>query len=390
MKDVTIYINSDQMGHETHQDKMLTWSHVSREYARVRPYEDYITISGVVAPTAQPTSLTFTSVLATSMTVSFTASVGGADGYLAIRRVTSSPTYVPIDGTTYNVGDTVGDGEVRHFGAGVTFDETGLTASTTYAYDVFAWNGAVGTYAYLVTSPLEGSQATSAPAFSFANCLHFDPTNDRVDTTVSSFTAGYTKLTVSLWVKFDATSGTLRTINCINTVSDKGWSMALNASNILVNMANGAVTFSQYAYAGYTMTNWNMLSFIYDGSQSTNATKMKFYINLNQISGAFSGGNVPTSVGDCATIMRFGTSNGLNQFLDGSLDECAIWNDSVLQNITDQYNSGNGATPNATNLVRHYKFDGTGTSTVLTDETGNDTGTLQNFSFLAGSRWESH
>ncbi|NBW37265.1 MAG: hypothetical protein EBR30_20050, partial [Cytophagia bacterium] len=131
-------------------------------------------------PVNQATSLTFTNLGATSYDVGFTAGASDPDGYLVIRRTNSSPTGVPVDGTTYTVGDVLGDGTIEFIGAigSIPFNDAGLTAATTYHYDVYAYNGSGAAINYLTTSPLEGSRTTlanepanqpTAPVFSGVN-----------------------------------------------------------------------------------------------------------------------------------------------------------------------------------------------------------------------------
>jgi hypothetical protein len=111
-------------------------------------------------PSNQPTSLTFTSVTASSYGVSFAASAGGATGYVVVRRTGATPAGIPGNGTTYGVGDPLGDGSVVAVGAGVLFSESALSSNTTYHYAVFAYNGSGGNTHYLTTAPLVGSQLT--------------------------------------------------------------------------------------------------------------------------------------------------------------------------------------------------------------------------------------
>ncbi|HQQ96307.1 MAG TPA: fibronectin type III domain-containing protein [Cyclobacteriaceae bacterium] len=119
----------------------------------------------VVEPSAQPTALTFTSLTPTGFTANFTASVGTAAGYIAFRKSGSSPTTaVPVDGTTYTPGATLGDGTVAYIGTSTSFSESALAISTVYFYDIFAFNGAGPTINYLAIGQLEGSQSTLANA----------------------------------------------------------------------------------------------------------------------------------------------------------------------------------------------------------------------------------
>ncbi len=115
-------------------------------------------------PSAQPTSLVYTAITTSGMNVSFTASSGGAAGYLVIRKIGSVSTAVPIDGISYTSGTTMGDGLVVYIGSLTSFNETLLTAGTTYYYSIYAFNGSGLTINYLDTSPLQGSQVTVPPA----------------------------------------------------------------------------------------------------------------------------------------------------------------------------------------------------------------------------------
>lgn len=113
-------------------------------------------------PTAQPTNLLFSSVSSSGYTAFFTAPATAPTGYLVVRKVASSPTFVPVNNTTYTVGQTVGDGVVAYMGTTFLFNESGLTPNTRYYYDVFAFNTNNGSTSYLATSPLESSVITTA------------------------------------------------------------------------------------------------------------------------------------------------------------------------------------------------------------------------------------
>ncbi len=113
-------------------------------------------------PTAQPTNLLFSSVTSSGYTAFFTAPATAPSGYLVVRKVASSPTFVPVNNTTYTAGQTVGDGVVAYVGTSFLFNESGLTPNTRYYYDVFAFNTNNGSTSYLTTTPLEGSVITTA------------------------------------------------------------------------------------------------------------------------------------------------------------------------------------------------------------------------------------
>jgi hypothetical protein len=115
----------------------------------------------VTEPEVQPTNLTFSDINNTSLTISFTAALGSPSGYLVIRRAGDSPTFTPVDGENYILGQGVGDGIVAYSGLSTSFNDTGLSAETEYYYDIFSYNGSGELINYLNIFPLEGSQSTS-------------------------------------------------------------------------------------------------------------------------------------------------------------------------------------------------------------------------------------
>jgi hypothetical protein len=126
-------------------------------YVELSPLMGDVT-TPISPPSSQPTNLVFANVNTTTVDVSFTAT--SADGYLVIRKDGSSPTFVPQANDVYDVDEIVGDGVVVSVGASTSFQETGLTAETTYYYDVFAYNETGALIGYRGFSPLEGSVTT--------------------------------------------------------------------------------------------------------------------------------------------------------------------------------------------------------------------------------------
>lgn len=119
------------------------------------------------APSNSATSMVFSSVTSTSMTVSFTAA-SGVDGYLVVRSTSNSLGANPANGTAYVAGSTVGSGTVVSVGTSTSVNQTGLTASTTYYFFVFTYNQTNCTSAPAYnTSALTGSRATDPATLSW-------------------------------------------------------------------------------------------------------------------------------------------------------------------------------------------------------------------------------
>jgi hypothetical protein len=89
-----------------------------------------------------PTGLTLTTISATRINGSFTASLSGANGYLIVRYPAGATPVAPVDGITYQPGTALGTGTVIISGSALNFNSAGLLASTTYDYYVYAYNNA--------------------------------------------------------------------------------------------------------------------------------------------------------------------------------------------------------------------------------------------------------
>ncbi|MBL7701095.1 MAG: T9SS type A sorting domain-containing protein [Ferruginibacter sp.] len=116
-----------------------------------------------VTPTAQPSNIVFGTITSSSISGSFTAASPAPNSYLVIVSNNNSLTSLPVDGITYNLGDNVGDGYVISNTNAASFSATGLSASTTYYFYVFAFNNVcIGSVKYLTVNPLQANAATIA------------------------------------------------------------------------------------------------------------------------------------------------------------------------------------------------------------------------------------
>ncbi|MFM7672619.1 MAG: hypothetical protein ACKO6Q_08525, partial [Bacteroidota bacterium] len=87
-------------------------------------------------PTAQPTSIAFSNIGVNTLYGSFSAASPAPDNYLILANLDNTLTVNPTNGSTYQVGDAVGDAIVIQAGAGTTFSASGLNAGTTYYFFV--------------------------------------------------------------------------------------------------------------------------------------------------------------------------------------------------------------------------------------------------------------
>jgi hypothetical protein len=122
-------------------------------YYNFYSYGDLITCS---APSDQTTAITLTNKTSTSFTGTLTPASSSPTGYLIVRYASAATPTAPSNNTLYTVGATLGTGTVRGivYGSPFQFNESGLTASTTYDYYVYSFNnsGCAGP-TYNLTSP---------------------------------------------------------------------------------------------------------------------------------------------------------------------------------------------------------------------------------------------
>ena len=125
-------------------------------------------------PSAQASTVTFTGISITSMTVNWVRGTGG-DGVIVLMKAGSAITGVPADGTytsytanpVFGSGTLITDARVVYKGTGTSVPVTNLTAGTTYYVAVFEYKGMVNTSGVnqgtnYLTPPVTGSQATTA------------------------------------------------------------------------------------------------------------------------------------------------------------------------------------------------------------------------------------
>ena len=105
-------------------------------------------------PATQATNLTFSNIKSYRAVYSFNPASGGADGYIVLRKNSSSPiSDIPADGVSYQRGDMVGSSKVVAVGTSSSNVVPNVWASTNYQLAVFAYNGSGSLINYNTTSP---------------------------------------------------------------------------------------------------------------------------------------------------------------------------------------------------------------------------------------------
>jgi len=133
-----------------------------------------------------------------------------------------------------------------------------------------------------------------------------------------------------------------------------------NASNsdmqvgIASSLGDAYVNYGVTTGAGITAGSWYHLVAIFDGSQSTNATRLKVYINNVQLTMSFTG-TIPSSLQSASADFEIGRLSGIGTYWNGAVDLVGFWNRALTPTeISLLYNSGAG---------RNYPFGGSWTVT---------------------------
>lgn len=191
---------------------------------RVNPFPTWsITVTNWAdEPTASPTALTFTSVLSWKFTVGYTAASPAPAGYLVIRRQGAAPTGSPADGSSYSIGDNIGDAKVAYVGTATSFVQQGIVANTAYYYIVYSYNGSGSTSNYKQSGALSGNQTSGGSGAG----SYYSTVNHAVSTFISDLQtvirSPYTKVTYDNFDEtnvanfaFRDTTGGQKVITCI-------------------------------------------------------------------------------------------------------------------------------------------------------------------------------
>lgn len=124
-------------------------------------------------PTEQASNISFSNVTSSSFDINWT--VGEAESSIVVIKPTAVDSN-PVDATTYTANSVFGSGTqigtgnyVVYAGTGSSVSVTGLQGLTTYAVNVYTFNGASGTENYLTSSPATATQQTARRTIFSAN-----------------------------------------------------------------------------------------------------------------------------------------------------------------------------------------------------------------------------
>ena len=219
--------------------------------------------------------------------------------------------------------------------------------------------------------------------------ITFDGTDDKITWGDIDALDGLTKLTVSLLAKPHAD---LQNWRCFvgklgaasGAGSTHGWTIQHSdriSHDLILVLRNGAATHGSTGLGDLSYDAWNHIHMVYDGTQSTNATRLRVWINNNEQTLTFAG-TIPATIGANDQWLGFAQSpHEQASWYKGDLAEIAIWGGVAITDTEIISALGQGAHPKLVYgaaptlyapLVRDiYDLMGAGTATVSSTTVAN-------------------
>jgi hypothetical protein len=239
------------------------------------------------------------------------------------------------------------------------------------------------TQANLVQSDLSFTSGYSPYALDFDSA-----SSDYIQTTGNTIMNGGTEASLSVWIN---TQDKTQTQQILSIFSGKKYvEMTLISGGLYCWLGDGSTT-TNYNIVNSTNLNidndtWYNLTYVFDGSESTDGTRLKVYKNGSLLTWSTTRTIPTTLANDLSLDFYIGARNGATTF-NGSLSNPSLWNASLTPaQVSEIYNEGVPSNLNNhsaySNLVSWWQL-GSNTSWVdpywiVLDEKGTNNGQSQN------------
>lgn len=212
--------------------------------------------------------------------------------------------------------------------------------SGTIAYDQSTYKNN-GTLLPVGSEP----QWVNSKSPAYGKALSFDGTNDYVSIP-SSASLRPTRITLSMWLKFNATTGTYQDVYDTDTYSS-AYGLCIEVTPTLTGayISLGHVIYELYFAYTFVLGTYYHYGMTYDG------TNIKVYINSFLVA-TFSVSGAPDMIWNPASSIIFGSTASATYRFKGDLDEVRIYNRALTQSeITVLYNAGFTSTHSETFII---------------------------------------
>jgi hypothetical protein len=230
------------------------------------------------------------------------------------------------------------------------------------------------------------------------NALNFDGTDDYVDFGDVDAIDGASTLTMEAWIYVES-YGSFPTIIAKTESNSNTVGITLdNGTGVLTALTrNGASGAGQDGLGKTTTTvslnTWTHVAMVFDGTQSGNSERLKFYINGVEEALTYSN-TIPATLPNTSDNLTIGRYSSGGFYFDGSIEEVRIW--STARSGTDiaTYYQNEVIGSNS-DLIAYYKLnqgeaDGTNTNVTTVKDASNNCndGTITNMALTGtSSNW---
>ena len=259
----------------------------------------------------------------------------GAIDQVRLYNYARTPAQIAYD---YNRGGPIGWWKFDECQGSIANDSSGIGNSGTITI------GSSGSQNSLGTCAVGTSAAWTNGATGKLNAsLNFDGTDDYVDMgTMPSINTGVSQLTVSAWVK----PNTLANLKAVVYRDDPvagvgGWAMgtAISSSSDVIVAVTGS-SYGQSTSGLFSNGNWGHWTMVFDGTQTGNANRMKFYFNGIQQPLTFTG-TIPSTSAFSPVDVTVGMRVGATRAFNGQIDDVRIYNYALTSSqVKTLYNNG--------------------------------------------------
>jgi hypothetical protein len=336
-------------------------------------------------PTVQASNIICNNAISNQIDITWTNGDGNARVVFA-KKANSGTTH-PTVATTYTAHSVFGSGtEIGstgwyciYNGSGSSVSVSNLSVNTDYIFQVFEYNGNIGTEIYLSSTATDNPKVhttNNTPAPNYA--LTFDGTDDYVSTNYNSEIQ-----TLEFWIKRDAHPTqyyyTGICSQCLNIVEDRSdWYMTWGDAGTYYGYKIRIKTYTSNTSSVELVTTTSFdIGKWYHVALTSQENSLKFYVN-----GVFDSEltNLGVVLGSTTDENFIFGGYGYNNFVyehNGEMDEVRIWN-VVRSQEEIQENMCKKLAGNETGLLAYYQMTN-GSGTTLTDLSPNiKNGTLMN------------
>jgi len=220
--------------------------------------------------------------------------------------------------------------------------------------------------------------------------------DDYIDAGDISEMDGATSLTFSVWIKPDM-DASVEAASILYSKQDDGNNRILtyiDVTNGHLYLETSNATSNQYArYESFPVATyqgkWTHIAHVFDGSQSTNATKTKLYINGVQKTIDTFGATQPTSTASYSANFLIGRNSASgSDYFDGKMANFGVWNRALsLEEINSvmRKNYSQLKTIEKTSLVSWWALDSSSQGVTQDSTTGETLSTLYSEDFSSVS-----